>query len=92
MVENKHIGICSTCESNKICRNYSNSENPIWYCEEFDIGKNSSQVDKKRNINVDSDKEIGVSIYRGLCINCKNRKICKLQIPGIGVWHCEEYL
>ncbi len=96
MLKNKYYGICSTCESNMICKNSSNSKNPIWYCEEFDIG----QVNKNKNINasisdninVDSKKIKDADIYKGLCINCENRKICKLQIPGTGVWHCEEYL
>lgn len=29
--------------------------------------------------------------YKGLCVNCENRKDCAIRNKEIGVWHCEEY-
>ncbi|MGQ9708129.1 MAG: hypothetical protein ACUVUR_04565 [bacterium] len=29
--------------------------------------------------------------YKGLCLNCENRKDCSIRNNEIGVWHCEEY-
>ena len=30
--------------------------------------------------------------YTGLCVNCDNRKDCKIINSDFVIWHCEEYL
>ncbi len=79
--------------------NFCDSNNPIWYCEEFECNTNFDKETKKdanmsesenNKILSNSSKE-STDKNKGLCINCENREICKLHIPESGVWHCEEY-
>lgn len=30
--------------------------------------------------------------FTGLCVNCDNRKECKIRNNEFVIWHCEEYL
>ncbi len=30
--------------------------------------------------------------YTGLCVNCDNRKDCKIRDNAHVIWHCEEYI
>jgi hypothetical protein len=72
----------------------------VWFCDEFDdrpaLGVNPSakgsepeekEVGRLSEEMMDEDK----SKYRGLCINCLNRKSCTHAIPEDGIWHCEDY-
>lgn len=30
--------------------------------------------------------------YTGLCVNCDERKSCKIRKAEYVIWHCEEYI
>ena len=82
-------GICSTCNHLGDCEHYRCSDQPIWFCEDFDntIQVKSDPSDKA----VTSPPPIIENGYMGLCVNCDHRESCiNAQKPG-GVWHCEEY-
>jgi hypothetical protein len=92
----EYSGLCSTCNNNSTCSFIRDHEKPVLHCEEFDdyikpitINKNiatttplASPVIKKKDIEK----------FKGLCVNCENRAICKLPKSETGVWHCEEYV
>ena len=89
-------GLCMTCRNNTICPQARDSQHPVLYCEEFDdyippeqedfsVSTSSIEVEKS-----DEEKKISEN-YKGLCVNCENRKNCTILKPSGGVWHCEEY-
>ena len=83
--------LCTTCNHYEICSKRGDRRRPIWFCEEFD---NYVPV-KELKLGTDSkvsfepvEKE--TQQFKGLCVNCENRKDCKLHRPNGGIWHCEE--
>ena len=97
-MEKKSQGICFSCKNVKTCINFCNSENPIWYCEEFECNTASGEdikqdvpLSESENNTLHNPNKEDTDNYKGLCINCENKETCKLQIPESGVWHCEEY-
>ncbi len=88
-------GLCATCNEASSCVYAKNAQRPVLYCEMFDDSSRSQEtviVDKA----VKSPSEPAVqsgehTTFKGLCINCDNRKTCTFPQPEGGVWHCEEY-
>ncbi len=80
--------LCSTCMHVSLCINKCKSDKLIYYCEEFEV----APVDiKELQKDVCEKQDENDNSFKGLCINCKNRKTCMLPMPEGGIWHCEEY-
>ncbi|NIM12499.1 MAG: hypothetical protein GTO45_10360 [Candidatus Aminicenantes bacterium] len=89
--------VCSTCNHVKICTSRKNRQGPVWFCEEFDdyvavmekksVGSEFQIIPPWKGSNpIESSIE-----FKGLCINCENRKTCVNSRVEGGIWHCEEY-
>ena len=94
----KYRGLCITCIHASECINATQAKLPVVYCEEFEDRPVSQMglVESPFSIRSGAKKESGgpPSIepeLKGLCVNCDNRKICKIPRPAGGVCHCEEY-
>ncbi|MHC4608385.1 MAG: hypothetical protein ACYTAF_15855 [Planctomycetota bacterium] len=88
----EHRDICSTCIHTRTCIHRIRSQRPIHYCEEFAIAPYvapAGPVVQEKTSGPGPEK--GEEHLKGLCINCENRKGCKLPKTEGGVWHCEEY-
>lgn len=71
---------------------------PVLECDEFDdyvspsvtTGRQSvSHSDSSQATFTSEDED--ASDYRGLCVNCDNRRTCAYPKPEGGIWHCAEY-
>jgi len=95
MAEIKYYGICTTCNFAASCANSKSAKNPIYFCEMFD----DSMPPEKKIVAKPGQKPSPTSDivdkfsskYKGLCINCENRKTCKFARTDEGIWHCAEY-
>ena len=95
----KYPGICSICDNALTCNYLQSSKQPVIQCEEFD-GTSTRPVKLARedileainSRNKSGDEKGDSGKYKGLCINCDNRKTCSCPKPEGGTWHCEEYL
>ncbi len=88
------LGICSTCNYIKDCTGKKTWKGPVTFCEEFDVHsphKDVSPSEDKNKVDLLGSKYKDDEDYKGICINCENRKTCALIRPEGGVWHCEEY-
>ncbi len=91
-------GLCSTCNNASTCIYPRDSNRPVLQCEEFDgyavpsERTTVSAILAKTRPQVQSGaEEKDLVKYKGLCMNCENRKTCTFPKPEEGVWHCEEY-
>jgi len=94
----EYKGLCSTCNNASSCIYPRDSKQPVLQCEEFDgyaapperttvgaiLAKTGSQIPT-------GVEEKDAVKYKGLCVNCENRKTCTFPKSEEGVWHCEEY-
>ena len=94
----RSAGLCSTCNNNNngvACGYRALRGCDALYCEMFDISPNGSDGEvRARFVTVETvavSEEVKPEVYKGLCINCENREICRLAKSEGGVWHCEEY-
>lgn len=87
----ENLGLCSTCNNVANCGFLRANGQPIVFCEEFDsiVPTVSEEVVSEHFPTVEEMREWDE--YKGLCINCDNRKDCAIRNREIGVWHCEEY-
>lgn len=93
----KYTGICSTCNNAPTCMYLKDRRPPVSQCEEFDnysaarptVTTGSSTASDPVVTSTDQDKK--AVMYKGLCINCENRRDCTLTKHEGGIWHCEEY-
>ncbi len=99
MIKRKTLGLCSTCKNAEFCTYITDTEQPIWQCNDYVgceyngertadsvISQNADWLIKSNfEHNEDSNE------YRGLCKNCKHREMCSFVKPEAGVWCCEEY-
>ncbi len=96
--ENAYLGICYTCNVAPNCVQRERSgDRPIWFCENFDNEVSPGTSYEETGFYHrpgESPKLPGVdevTEFKGLCVNCDNRKLCRhAKQPG-GIWHCEEY-
>ena len=86
--ENK--GLCSSCNSDPTCSHSKDGNKPILQCEEFD-GYAPAPIRTKMKRTAVTSAAPDSGKYKGLCVNCENRKTCNHPKPEGGVWHCEEY-
>ena len=86
--------LCSNCRNFGDCAFHKGHQEPVLYCEEFEInispsakiaGKEKSSPTAPVEAKDDSGKFIG------LCSNCDNRRTCTFPKPEGGIWHCEDY-
>ena len=91
--EIEYCGLCFTCRYALSCYNRIKSNDPILFCEEFDLYPNPDLQVNPVSLpkNCANDDKQNARTYTGLCINCDHREFCKFQISEGGVWHCEEY-
>jgi hypothetical protein len=47
-----------------------------------------AEASAKSRTDIDENEEVK---FKGLCLNCENRKTCIFSKPEEGVWRCEEY-
>jgi len=92
-------GLCSTCKDASTCMYQKTGKQPIWDCDGFytDVGP-SVEVPMKTKASLSSEAKSSTTkgntiaaLYKGLCIDCNQRKTCTLSNSSGGVWHCEEY-
>lgn len=81
--------LCSTCIHAERCGNRSTPERPILFCEMFEVLASTLAVTAAAAREPAGRQDAGD--YKGLCMNCENRRTCTLRKPEGGVWHCEEY-
>ena len=90
----RKLDLCSTCMHASDCTYRSKSDRYIYYCEEFEItpteAKDSQKVAYEQQVEKQEDSDSSFK-YKGLCVNCENRKTCSLARVNGGIWHCEEY-
>jgi hypothetical protein len=84
------VGLCATCNNATDCVYRKRRGTDAIYCEMFDgyappNGKGIAPV-----VMVTPDIAESTE-FKGLCVNCAHRDVCKLPKPKGGVWHCEEY-
>ncbi|MGB8656466.1 MAG: hypothetical protein WCE90_01610 [Candidatus Zixiibacteriota bacterium] len=91
-------GLCLTCDHVRSCSYPRNPDQPVWQCEEFeaiDAPVDRTTVESflaaahARRESVVAENSKGQ--FKGLCLNCENRKTCTFPRPEDGVWRCEEY-
>ena len=83
-------GLCSSCRSGSTCTYTKDCQYPVLQCEEFD-GYAPAPVRAKVKKTAAALEEKDTGKYKGLCVNCEDRKTCRFPKPEGGVWHCEEY-
>jgi hypothetical protein len=91
-------GLCLTCDHARSCTYPRDLDQPVWHCEEFeamDMPVDRTTVESflaaenaRRELRVGENSK---GEYKGLCLNCENRKTCTFPKPEEGVWRCEEY-
>ena len=91
----RHLDLCSTCMHASECTYKGKSDRYIYYCEEFEIApteaKDSQKVVREQHVEKKEDNDRSFK-FKGLCVNCENRKTCNFARVNGGIWHCEEYL
>jgi hypothetical protein len=97
----QNTSICQTCvyQSECVhCRNCRIMGKPVLFCENFDnrkllqVSENEGIYSEERSSQFSKPGiELIPGRMKGLCMNCDNRRACRLPIREGGVWHCEEY-
>lgn len=101
-IKKEYKGLCSTCTHAATCTYLMNQKEIVWQCEEYTDKpavqsnphgektplKTTSETGTDSRSTVNEDEFIE---YKGLCVNCENRKVCKKEIVEGGIWHCENY-
>ena len=94
----KYSGLCSTCNNAPDCCLIGSTDQPVIFCEEFNIHQQTQvrtmddtalQAVDFQSIITQKPKE--PSKYQGLCVNCDDRETCTFLKPEGGAWYCEEY-
>ncbi len=91
-------GLCATCIYAPECAGARNVEAPVVHCEQFDdrVSVSLEPVGSQFTLRTRTEAQVkpaaeGEPELKGLCVNCDNRKICRIPKPESGVWYCEEY-
>lgn len=87
----RYIGLCFTCNNAPDCCLIGNIDQPVFFCEEFNIYQ-QTQAKPLDNITLQAVNSQGIfspevkesTKYQGLCVNCENREICIFQKPESG--------
>ena len=93
----KSIGLCSTCNNSLTCGYRALRGGDALFCEMFDDympSPNGGNGGVKGSASVEVDvveKVTDAEVFKGLCVNCEDRRTCRLANSEGGVWHCEEY-
>jgi len=96
MSENmRYLGLCSTCKNALTCTFLRDPDEPVFFCEEFEIEKTSFiKTPVKKPLpatDAAAAKDKDSTKFIGLCSDCENRRTCAFPKGEGGVWHCEEY-
>jgi hypothetical protein len=96
--KSEYGGLCMTCEHAPTCIYPRDLDRPVWQCEEFEVCEAPlekasvssflAEASAKSRTDIDEGEEVK---FKGLCLNCENRKTCIFPKPEEGVWRCEEY-
>lgn len=93
-----YLGVCYTCNAAPNCVQRERSgDRPIWFCENFDnevspgTSYEETAVYPRPIESPTSPGVVEVTEFKGLCINCDNREVCRHAKQEGGIWHCEEY-
>ena len=79
-------GICLNCNHVPTCTHRArNRDVAIYECEDYD----GATVAVIRPHAATAEPDYGE--FKGLCMNCADREICRFPKPEGGVWHCHEY-
>jgi hypothetical protein len=96
--KSEYGGLCMTCEHASTCIYPRDPDRPVWQCEEFEVYEAPLETTTvngflavaraKARPDINENEEVK---FKGLCLNCENRKTCIFPKPEEGVWRCEEY-
>ena len=94
--EKVYNGLCVNCKNALTCIFAGSSEKPVAQCEEYECmnsisGENYDQIRQQKTVRRQKNSHYEDHIYKGLCVNCEERYMCRFPKPEGGVWHCEEY-
>lgn len=81
--------LCSTCSHAEACGDRSTPERPILFCELFEVFASPPAVTPAASPEPAGRQD--ARQYKGLCMNCENRRTCTIPKAEGGIWHCEEY-
>jgi len=87
-------GLCQNCRHQAACALWRNPSESVVHCEEYEVaGAVAKAAGESFKLPSRQGKKTGSgdTKFKGLCVNCENRKTCTLSKPPGGVWHCEEY-
>ncbi len=87
----EELGLCITCNHVADCAYIRNNKQPVVFCEEFDSTVPTVKEEEVAEHFPTVAEMSEWDEYKGLCLNCENRKDCAIRNKEIGVWHCEEY-
>ena len=90
--ERQDKNLCVNCKFRDDCQFAKNSTEPILFCEEFDLDKQTNLKMVLHKENSQRNSETAAQEFKGLCRNCEKRDTCTYPKPEGGIWHCEEYL
>jgi len=89
-------GLRLTCDYARNCTYPWDVDSPVWQCEEFEVceaplEKTSvssflAEASAKSRPDIDENEEVK---FKGLCLNCENRKTCIFPKPEEGVWRAK---
>ena len=86
-------GLCVTCIHADDCVYMRKSKSPVQQCNEFAVSCNQERPNRLSAAAITAAvvSESQDELYRGLCMNCDERKNCGPTKTRAGVWQCEEY-
>jgi hypothetical protein len=88
-------GLCSTCNNASTCTLCVKRTMPVWDCDEYDgtspVPIITAPPDNGEITLYDAVTREDETRYKGLCVDCANRKMCTHKKPEGGIWHCEDY-
>jgi hypothetical protein len=87
----EHLGLCTTCDNMSSCVFYTANGKPVQQCEEYSISS-TSKVTDSRLASAAEEAAPKEYEFKGLCMNCEKRKVCRFAKSEGGIWHCEEYV
>ena len=87
----EHLGLCTTCDHLSSCVFYMANGKSVQQCEEYAMSVDAGMTDRRMKTAAEeaAPKEYE---YKGLCMNCEKRNVCRFAKSEGGIWHCEEYV
>jgi hypothetical protein len=98
----EYRGLCTTCNNAPECEFLRHHNKTVYHCEEYDDSTSTQSKINNRKQSQQNETESGSgssgfsseeesATYKGLCVNCENRRMCHHARVEGGIWHCENY-